>query len=57
MKRYVKELAKDVEAGIKRGKDTQEKEERLEEIKNILLYCEKGMITDYEAVRMLANME
>lgn len=57
MKRYVKEFAKDVEAGFKRGKDTPEKEKRLEKIRNILFYCEKGMITGYEAVKALVNME
>lgn len=57
MKRYVKEFAKDVEARFKRGMDTPVKEERLEKIRNILFYCEKGMLTDHEAVKALANME
>lgn len=57
MKRYVKEFAKDVEAGFKRGKDTPEKEARLERIRKTLKVCERGLISDYEAVRELVDME
>ncbi len=57
MKRYVKEFAKDMVSYYKRGKDSPQKEARLKKIRNILFYCEKGMITDREAIKSLANME
>lgn len=60
MKRYVKELAADIlhmnKASLhKTQADIDCSDEAEEEIKNTLFFCEKGFITDFDAVRKLIS--
>lgn len=61
MKRYVKELAADIlhwnkTCLHKTQADIDCRDGAEEEIKNTLFFCEKGMITDFEAVKSLIGI-
>ena len=61
MKRYVKELAADIlhwnKASLHKNQaDIDCRNEAEEEIKNIIFYGEKGLITDFDAVRKLIEI-
>lgn len=61
MKRYVKELAADIlhwnKAGLhKTQADSDCRDGAEEEIKNTLFFCEKGFITEFEAVKKLISI-
>ena len=61
MKRYVKELAADILHWNKTCLHATQADidcrcEAEKEIKNIMFYCEKGMITDFEAVKGLIGI-
>lgn len=55
MKRYVKELAADMIAKSN-GMEKDYKYRYMHEIKQILAYTEKGLITDFEAVTLLVKL-
>lgn len=55
MKRYVKELAADMIAKSN-GMEKDYKYRYMREVKQILAYAERGLITDFEAVTLLVKL-
>ena len=55
MKRYVKELAADMITKTN-GMEKDYKYRYMSEVKKILAYAERGLITDFEAVTLLVKL-
>lgn len=57
MKRYVREFANDQLKSYEQYIETNdEAREKYKQIDRIVMYCEKGLITNFEAVRGICNI-